>query len=424
MKGQLYLAVLIAALLATAIPAHADLAAIHRDKLPQTASVLSALTDAQQLEPYTDHWSANWNYPLPEKTVAARLGKDLTALTAEASKHPHNEELFLLTALVAHYAYNVDTGAYDTVIQSLIEASKLAPDDLRPEWFRADFLCQTEDPILGANAFLALEATHHSQDLPAAFWDNYLACALVTNMPAHALRAADKLAEAKAQPSHLRTFYTNLAHKRFVPVDLSKTYDAKEAWYSTPDDSGWDFTSTACGLRFRIPAEWKIDRMEIQKGICDAVFSTGPYIAPQGPLSPEIVILVRTPEGRETLNDFLHRFTEKGTYRKVEPSHCPAVSCLAVDGLQPNVYGKDGDSLPRVVVFERSQPPYPGLIFESPEAPPRSQSGSGVKYFRPDETLQRMPGKLYYVVGLDTASSIEPNAVKDFEYFLRHLTVE
>ena len=35
-----------------------------------------------------------------------------------------------------------------------------------------------------------------------------------------------------------------------------------------------------------------------------------------------------------------------------------------------------------------------------------------------------MPGKLYYLVLLDTASSIEEPALKDFDFFLENLTVE
>lgn len=383
-------------LLSACAPAHADLSAIHTQGLPQTASVMSAFDNAQQLESYTDHWVANWSYPIPKQAAAEHLGMDLGILKAAVKEHPDNEELLLLTALVAHYAYNVDAGdVYDLVLQSLTEAAKLRPSDIRPEWFRADFICQTDSPVPGANAFLALEAAHRRQDLPAAFWDNYMACTLVTNMPAHVLRAADNLAEMNAASNDLRTFYTKLARNSFVSVDPKKNYDAKEAWYSTSAASDWDFTSTACGLRLRVPSTWRVDRLELDKDICAAVFSTGPYSAPGGLLSPEIVIIVRRPVNQETLADFLHRFTQKGTFRTVQPLYCPASACLAADGFESGIYGKDGDSLPRVIAFERDQPQYPGLLFESPQAPPASPSTSGTQFSRPNQTLGRIPGKLY-----------------------------
>ncbi len=55
-------------------------------------------------------------------------------------------------------------------------------------------------------------------------------------------------------------------------------------------------------------------------------------------------------------------------------------------------------------------------------SPRRTKRAGG--FNRPSQVQQRIPGKLYYVVSLDTASSIEAPAVKDFEFFLQNLTVE
>ena len=170
-------------------------------------------------------------------------------------------------------------------------------------------------------------------------------------------------------------------------------------------------------------ADWKIDRLEVDKGVCAAVFSTGPYNAPRGALAPEILVLVRRPDGQETLAQFLGRFTNKGTFAPMQASACPASACVAMKGLQPGRYGKDGDSLPRIVAFAADQPSFPGLVFEAPQGPPRS-SAQGVAYYRPDQTLQRIPGTLYYLVSLDTASSIESSAAADFDWFLQHIQVE
>jgi len=413
-------------LFAAALPARADLAAIHRDRLPKIAGVLSAADDAEQLEPYTFQWTSNWDFPVTKQAAAARLGMDLDVLRAAARQSPDNEELLLLTALVAHYAYNVDVGGdstYNTVLQTTAAAAHLDPSDIRPDWFRADFLCQTDNPVPGAEAFLALEAAHPWQDLPAAFWDNYLACALMTNMPAHALRAVDHLKALNAAPNSLREDYAGMAQKRFDPVDLSRTYDDKQAWYATAAGPDLDITSTACGLRFRLKGPWKLDRVDLQAGICAAVISTGPYQAPTGPLSPDIFVIVRRPAGPETLVDFLHRFTKTGSFTPMRASICPAGTCLAVKGLQQGEYGRNGDGLPRMVALTGEPPAYPGLIFEAPEGPPSSTANS-IQYYRPNQILERIPGKLYYLVGLDTASSIESSAAADYEWFLQHFEVE
>ena len=88
------------------------------------------------------------------------------------------------------------------------------------------------------------------------------------------------------------------------------------------------------------------------------------------------------------------------------------------------MYGKDGNGNGRIVVFERDQPEFPGLIFETPWEMPKSKGGEEVKYYRPNQIQQRIPGKLYYLVLLDTAASIEEPAMKDLNFFLENLTVE
>ena len=64
------------------------------------------------------------------------------------------------------------------------------------------------------------------------------------------------------------------------------------------------------------------------------------------------------------------------------------------------------------------------MIFERPYEIPKSDGKDGLSYYRPNQTQQRIPGKLYYLVLLDTAASIEEPAVKDFNFFLENLTVE
>ena len=88
------------------------------------------------------------------------------------------------------------------------------------------------------------------------------------------------------------------------------------------------------------------------------------------------------------------------------------------------MYKEDGDGHGRIIVFERNQPDFPGLIFESPWQLPKSDGKEGAKFYAPNQIQQRIPGKLYYLVLLDTAASIEEPAMKDLNFFLENLTVE
>jgi hypothetical protein len=419
--------VLCVIILASSVPhAIADIAAIRASDLPQETSVLAALDDARQMEPYSSVFTAPWNFDIAKDVVATRLGKDLGFLRAASQVHPDNLELLLLTGLVARYAYNVDVdGSYDTAMEILGRAEKLAPDDVRASWFRSTLECQTTQPKPGIDGFLAIEDNHAWDRLPAAFWDDYMDCALLTGLPAHVLRAASYLKQMNAPESQRQDFLTEVAQKRFDAIDPNKKYEPKEIWSGETTGEVASFTSTACGVRVRSHGDWQIDQMGFGNLSCVAVFSTGPYKATKHNLRPSILLIARPAKPGESLDDFLKMFLKPGEIVSPEaPSHCPAASCTAVEADQPKMYKADGDGRAHMIVFERDEPPFPGLLFESPWEMPKSDASAGMQYFRPKQTVKRMPGKLYYLVLLDTAASIEEPAMKDFDFFLENLTAE
>ena len=370
-------------------------------------------------------WTLPWRFPIAKEKVATRLGKDLSFLTLALKNHPDNAELLLLTGLVARYAYNLDVpGSHEMAISMLGQAHKLAPSDVRVPWFHATLLCQTNQSKAGAEEMLGIEESHAWSQLPAAFWDDYMECASITNMPAHVLRAADHLEKMHAVDSEIRTFLANGARKRFDPFDPKKEYEPREVWQGENAGEDTKFTSTTCGVEFRSHGNWEVNQIGMAKAGCIANFSTGPYKATTRDLYPSVLLLVKQPEENETLQDFSKRFTKKGTFEPFTPSHCPTTICIAMKGVQPGMYKQDGDGHGRIVVFERDQPEFPGLIFEAPRELPKSNGEEGAKVYHPNQLHQRIPGKLYYLVLLDTAASIEESAMKDFDFFLENLTVE
>lgn len=158
--------------------AAADVAAIQADKLPQDSAILAAMRDAADLENYSLYYAQPWKFSISRKEVAKRLSKDLEVLDSAAKQHPENAELLLLTALVAQYAYNVDVeNSHEIAMQSLEQAAKRAPGDFRPAWFHASLRCQTNEAKTGGEEFLSIEEGRAWEDLPVAFWDDYIQCA-------------------------------------------------------------------------------------------------------------------------------------------------------------------------------------------------------------------------------------------------------
>jgi hypothetical protein len=315
-------------------------------------------------------------------------------------------------------------GSDSDTLAALETAARLAPVDVRGPWFHAAFLCETLKSHDGAEEFLAIEENHKWDELSAAFWDDYMDCASVTDMPEHALRAAEYLNKLHSPVSKRRSALVDIAQKRFNRFDPAKDYEPKDVWVEGAAGTDPTFTSTACGLRLQVRQEWRIERLAVMQGSCVAIFATGPYKGSASSLAPNVLVMVQRPENGETLEEYSKRFLTKGTFAPFTPVRCPAQRCIAMEGAQAGMYGKDGDGHPLTVFFERDEPEFPGLILESPILPPSLGPNKAPQYYRPNQMVYRIPGKLYYLVTLDAASSIEGPAAKDFEFFLEHLTVE
>lgn len=405
-------------------PAFAGVAAVNASALPQEAYVLAAYDDAQRFEPYASSWTSDWQYPVSREEVATRLTADMGLLSLALKSHPENQDLLLLTALVAHYAYNLDVnGSYDRAMKALSDAHTLSPSDVRPLWFRASLVCQTGDSSSGFEQFLSIESAHPWDRLPIGFWDDYLECAMINGMPAHALRAADHLEALHAPPSERRTYLVQTARNVFAPFDPAKAYPPKDAWAGGKLGADVTFTSTTCGLQIRAHGDWIVNDLALNKGACLAYFATGPYPAAAGRMEPSILVVAQAPPKNESLEQFARSFATKGKFRPFTPSNCPASSCIGLTIDRPGLYGKEGDGREQIVVFERDEPTYPGLLFEAP-LDSSKPAASGAVVLRPDQVPERIPGKLYYLVALDASSSIEEPADKDFGFILANLTVE
>lgn len=403
----------------------ADLAAIHEADLPQDAPILAAFQDALELEPYCRFWQPNWNYPVSKESATHRLQEDLKTVESALQAHPNSVELELLIGLLAHYAYNLDVpNSQDKILHALNQAHTLAPQDLRASWFHASFLCQTTRSAEGAGELLKIENEFPSDQLPAAFWSDYFECANTTNMPAHATRAASLLGNLHSPDLARWQEVVDADKKRFQPFNPGKHYDPHEVWSAVQKGDDTIFTSTTCGAQIAARNDWRVNQVELSNGSCIANFSTGPYEATTQTLRPSVLLLVQQPQPGETLHDYLGKFLKHGTFTSFIPSRCPAQECLAMLGLQPGMYGADGDGHGRILAFEREDPVIPGLLFESPQSVQTQGSAQGPQTFRPGPIPQRISGKLFYLVLLDTAASIDVRALDDFNFFLSRLQVE
>lgn len=404
----------------------AQIRQIDRGKLPQDERVQAAYNDAVALEPMTRSWTNKWAYNTPKESVTSKLALALQELRSAEGVSQQNEELWLLTGLVAHLAYNVDVDeTYEVAVSSFEKARQVAPDDYRAVWFLASHRCQSNELKAGMEQMLAVENKVPWQQLPIEFWDDYINCSTLALMPAHTLRAVDHAVHLGEKASSY-DFAVDVAHKRYIIADVNATYPAHDVWKATETDTTVQFTSQLCGMEFSAHSEWHMDIRDVAKGDCLSLIETGPYPSKSGKSTPTLLVLTRASKTQETLENFVESIlkTRYALAHPIAAAICPSEKCLAFEIMDKSIYQAEGGGHFLVVAFAGQPPDFPGLLFEAPDSPPTAKAGDTVRYYHPIEKLHRLPGTLYSIVELDANASIFEKASADFAYLLRSIQLD
>jgi hypothetical protein len=405
--------------------ANAQLANIDRAKLPQDQSVQAAYSNLLPVESFAQNWSPNWTFATPKAQVLSTVNASLKDMQAAQSAAPENVELLLATGLTAHFAYNLDVEAdYEVAEQSLERAKQLAPADFRSDWFLGLHYCQATEQKKGMELFIGVEDRLPAEKLPVPFWDDYITCALVSGLPARALRAISRAENLGAPPAKY-TLFAETARKHYTTTDAQSTYPTHDAWLTQHEGPDVRFQSELCGLGFLSREPWHVGLKDFDNGTCIETIETGPYPSKSGVSAPMMLLLTRAPRPDETLNDFVAAFLKK--YQAALPitaPSCPSEPCVAFEVVTDTTYKDNGGAHFLAVGFAAKQPEFPGLLFEPIAPPPTATASKDGTYYAPNPRLTRLPGVLYTLVILDSNAAIFKYAEADFQYLLRSLQVD
>ncbi len=416
------------ALFVISLPCIAQVKDIDATKLPQSPAVQAAYRSAQDLERYADTWTVNWKYGIPKVQVQDKLADDLGILTKALQADPSNHELQLLTGLVAHFAYNLnDEAAFQIATDNLARAATADPADIRGEWFLGIHQCQALQVVDGMNRLLNVEAK--DKNPPADFWDDYVTCASIAILPAHTLRAIDRAVAGGGSAESYHQL-SEIAASRYKTPDLTKTIPSHTAWTGEElPKKRLALTSHLCGISFAVGDDRDLQVGDISNGVC-TVWSNPP--TKKGTPVATILLMAKRPAEGQSLDDFVKSFlkdhdvfsADKTQVSTASDLPCPVEHCLSLDLLVPGIYWKQGGAHILVVAFERGQPRYDGLPFEKPQGPPITKPQEQPVAFHFAYISHRIPGKLYYLVLLDSNQQIFANSKPEFDQFLKSLVVE
>jgi hypothetical protein len=255
------------------------------------------------------------------------------------------------------------------------------------------------------------------------FWDDYIACANVAIMPAHALRAIDHAVELGQSREEFRNVQ-EIAESRYKTADLTKPIDEHDAWVSDDLEGGrLKFVSRLCGVSFVAHESWGLQVAKVSDGTCIVQMTPPPK---PGQASPTIMVMAKVAPNGETLESFAKGMLKNPLRGLSDLSlgACPVERCVGLDLVDKNLYSKNGGAHALVTSFERPLPRYDGLIFEMPQEPPATGEVNKPVAFRFNLQYRRMPRTVFYAVLLDANAQIFDGAERDWESVVRSLVVE
>jgi hypothetical protein len=182
-----------------------------------------------------------------------------------------------------------------------------------------------------------------------------------------------------------------------------------------------------CGEAFDSKADSQVSISDVTKGTCVITISSGEYPTRDGKSSPTLLLLTQPSKAGETLEDFVHGFTNSPRYAGAKPIQglpCPVKACLAFEIVTDKLYGEEGGAHLLVVAFASEQPDYPGLRLERPSTLPKPQKSDAPQILRPGEVLRRFDGTLYTFAALDANADIYSRSRADFEDLLKSMVVD
>jgi hypothetical protein len=403
---------------------YGQLSLIQPSALPQEKDVLAALEDAEQMEPFSASWTSDWHFDRPKSEVAEHLAKDVAVLVSASKIYPENGELQLLTGLVGRNAYNVDVkDSYDATMSALGAAIALAPKDLRGPWNRAAFVCSTDKPGPGGAEYLALEASHSWDELPVEFWEDYTQCMHIVDMPAHVLRALKHLKDLHDANEHLIGFFTEAEGKRLETVDKTRNYKGEETWSSRPQGGNVVYTNTGCGIAIEARPSWTATGFWLAKGDCSVNIKFGPYEKKKDKAS--VLIFTEAERPGQGMSEFQGRYLPTGYgYEPFSLKGCPVEKCVVYHDVPTDAKTRKSKDQAYSIFFERDEPEFPGLALEVPEPPQVDDGQAGPQYFRPEQRMKRVPGKIYYEVTVVFQPGMEAEVFADLEFLLDNIKVD
>ncbi|HEV7621008.1 MAG TPA: hypothetical protein VGO09_04710, partial [Flavisolibacter sp.] len=129
-----------------------------------------------------------------------------------------------------------------------------------------------------------------------------------------------------------------------------------------------------------------------------------------------VAVIIKVAGKGDELTDFIATMLPEEAKRCSFP--LPYNQAIAYEIKSNKMYPDWGGEHSHLIGIEREEPSYPGLLLEKPLTLPFEKEGE-TKYYLPNEQKGRFPGRIFYIILLDSCEDIYLETRDVFETMLK-----
>jgi hypothetical protein len=371
-----------------------------------------------------NHWVHDWTNKIPKNTVVDNLISLYNGLDKLLAK---NAETELLMGDIAHYLYNLEIEEYyQKAIDHYMRAKALRPEDYRVYWFLGNHYALSASQVLSIQTYQMAMRYLPKPTAHALFWADYAVACANASMPGTARYAAHQSSIIAGKTTYIEEQILGVTKNILHSPPPDTTMSSRDMWSITGRQANrLIFNNYVLGTRMAIDSTWVLDVGGFKNEMGYVTFNPHKATAKNGrEIGYSILLLTKVPAPGQTLQQFFDKFTSQYKNRQaVDITANRFKNIISYEFKVPDVYTDIGGGHMYAMAIERGQPDFPGLTLEAPIEVPK-QAGGEVKYYRSSRLYDRLRGKLYYFILLDTCEYIHDESLAVFKDFLDNLTLE
>jgi hypothetical protein len=378
------------------------------DKIPDNQKYKEQIDFLIKNEQYFNHWSQSWNYPITKDSLISELK---TCFVTFSEIDFNSIELKLLLGDIAHFLYNLDVQTFnDKAINFYKTAEQIDSTDYRVFWFLGNHYCMSNQINQSIDNYFKAKKILPSEE-PPEFWEQFAFATALSNMNSNCIFAMARVKQITGSQGVFETQMGKSIMERLKDTNPDLKYLNKDLWYAVKGNP-YSLISRPLGIMVKVDTTWQINPMDYDNHVTALVIMPPRIKSKSGKeIGITIAILARVVTSNDDLDDLVQKMSAQFPKKKTIHFSEKYDNIISYDLTNKNLYQDRGGARGIIIGFQRSCPPYPGIILERPVSLV-ADNHQVASYFKFTPTLNRFKQPIQYVIMLDTCEEIYTESIQ------------